>query len=228
MNFSKHAALLAAVSVMAPLAAFAQSDTRDVVRDKYNNVVKNTFGHCVRTKWDAGVDGCGVVAERSALELTREARTVYFDFNKSSLKPSERAKLDRLAADVKLAKQVESVDIVGHADRIGKTGYNDKLSQKRAQTVRAYLAAKGLRTRNVRLEAVGEKQSVTSCSDSLPRAELISCLAEDRRVEVQLNLAEEVVTPVATPARPQAVKKKPYRKATTRARSRAASTTAPR
>ena len=71
---------------------------------------------------------------------------------------------------------------------IGKPSYNKKLSQKRAATVKSYLAAKGLKTKNVVVEGLGEANSLTHCDAKLPRKELISCLAADRRVEIQLNV----------------------------------------
>ena len=86
------------------------------------------------------------------------------------------------------SKEVESVDIVGYADEIGKNSYNKKLSIRRAETVKAYLAAKGLKTRHVRVEGLGATNSVTHCDSKMPRKELIACLAPDRRVEIELNL----------------------------------------
>ncbi|MGE0753584.1 MAG: OmpA family protein [Alphaproteobacteria bacterium] len=190
MTILRKACMLATVgALLAPASAMAMHEgIHDVVKDARGNVVLNSFGNCVVTKWPADMDECrgGDIRAR----LSKENRTVYFDFNKSTLNASEKTKLDSLSEIIASSSQVESVDIVGFADMIGTSSYNRALSQRRARTVRSYLASKGLKTRNVRLEAMGEKMSVTSCDSNLPRNELIACLAADRRVEIELNIKE--------------------------------------
>jgi outer membrane protein OmpA-like peptidoglycan-associated protein len=186
----KKASLLAAVGVMlAPAASFAApgGSFHDVVKDARGNVVTSTNGNCVETKWMSNKDECK--GRRSIqLRLTKEQRTVYFDFNKSTLNAKEKKKLDEVSKIIIASKEVENVDIVGYADMIGKPSYNKKLSTRRAQTVKSYLAGKGLKTRKVRVEGLGEANSVTQCNADLPRNELIACLAADRRVEIELNV----------------------------------------
>jgi outer membrane protein OmpA-like peptidoglycan-associated protein len=180
MNFKKaglvatSAALLSAAAIAAPVV------TNDIVIDKNGNQVVSTNGNCVITKWDSAFDVCG-------FSITKEMRTVYFDFNKSTLTAKEKAELDQVASILKGASHVESVDIVGFADMIGDSGYNKRLSTKRANTVKAYLSKKGLKTRNVRVEGMGEEEGA-QCKEITDRKEQIACLAEDRRVEIQLNL----------------------------------------
>jgi outer membrane protein OmpA-like peptidoglycan-associated protein len=188
----KKASLLAVVGVMlAPAAVFAADYThRDVVKDARQNVILNTHGNCVHTKWQAASDECGGAMRYDVRNLAREQRTVYFDFNRSTLNAREKAKLDGLSQAIVASKQVESVDIVGFADQIGKPSYNKALSQKRAANVKAYLASKGLKTRNIRVEGMGESKPVTNCDDKMERNALIACLAEDRRVEIMLNLVK--------------------------------------
>ena len=179
----KKACLLATVGVMlAPAAVFAGDHAKDVVKNTHGNLVKNTFGNCVITKWDAEADQC-----KHQLVLTKEQRTVYFDFNRSTLNSKEKAKLNAVSNIIKRSKSVASVDVVGYADMIGDSSYNKRLSTRRARTVKSFLASKGLRTRNVRVSGKGESGSVTSCDNNMERKALIACLAEDRRVEIFLN-----------------------------------------
>lgn len=182
INFKK-ACMLATACVMLAPAAMASNHVKDVVKDERGNVVMNTFGNCVITKWDAVSDEC-----LGGLQLSREQRTVYFDFNKSTLNAKEKAKLDSLASVIKASSSVESVDIVGYADMIGTSSYNKQLSLRRANTVKSYLASKGLKTRKAHVEAMGDKSPVTKCDPNMARNDLIACLAADRRVEVQLNV----------------------------------------
>lgn len=191
----KQASLLAAVGVMLVPGAVLASENHlhDVVKDARGNVVTSSNGNCVQTQWNSNVDECNgtkVVKHDIRSRLSKEQRTVYFDFNKSTLNAKEKAKLDEVSRIIIESKEVESVDIVGYTDEIGKNSYNKKLSQRRAATVKSYLAAKGLKTRNVRVEGLGEANSVTHCNPKLPRKELIACLAPDRRTEIELNVTK--------------------------------------
>jgi len=78
---------------------------------------------------------------------------------------------------------------VGHADRIGKDAYNQKLSERRAAAVKEYLVSKGIEANRVYTEGKGEKQPVTAgkCGKSEKKTKaLIECLQPDRRVEIEV------------------------------------------
>lgn len=188
----KKAGLLATIggALLLPAAAMASSQMpHDVVKDTGGNVVTSTNGNCVITQWTGSVDEChGVI--RDVHKLSKEQRTVYFDFNKSTLNANEKAKLDSLAKIIGASKDVSSVDIVGYADQIGNSGYNQALSKRRADTVKSFLSSKGLKTRKVRVEAMGESKPVTDCDANQDRSALIACLAADRRVEIELNFVK--------------------------------------
>jgi OOP family OmpA-OmpF porin len=66
------------------------------------------------------------------------AADTFFDFDKSVLKADGKAKLDDLAGKVK-AINLEVIIAVGHTDSVGSDAYNQKLSVKRADAVKAYL-----------------------------------------------------------------------------------------
>lgn len=182
----KKASLLATVALMFAPAAFAGGVYKEVAHDTNGNIIRNTFGNCVVTQWDAKNNEC--TGEKSPLELTKEMLNVYFDFNKSTLNATEKAKLDIVAKVIKGSKEVANIDIIGYADKIGKNGYNKSLSTKRAQAVRSYLAKKGVKARNVKIVSFGATKPVTNCDAGLAKKEMIACLAEDRRVEIKVNL----------------------------------------
>jgi outer membrane protein OmpA-like peptidoglycan-associated protein len=169
------------VFTVAASAAFATNHAHDHARDERGNFVRDARGNCVLTKWNAQSGEC-----RDGLD--QEARTVYFEFNRHNLTPEARKKLDVLALSVKESDRVDSLDIVGSADRIGQNTFNQKLSERRAAAVRDYLKKKGMRIGKVIMEAVGEERPVSECDEAkMSRKELIACLWRDRRVEVRLN-----------------------------------------
>ncbi len=126
----------------------------------------------------------------AAKKVTLSADTL-FDFDKATLRPEGKAKLDKLVDDIKGIK-LEVIIAVGHADRIGKDAYNQKLSERRAATVKNYLVSKGIDANRIYAEGKGEKQPVTGdkCKKMGPEnrknKKLIECLQPDRRVEIEV------------------------------------------
>ena len=119
------------------------------------------------------------------------AADALFDFDKATLRPEGRAKLDDLVS--KLAGvSLEVIIAVGYTDRIGSDAYNLKLSQRRAQAVKDYLVSKGIEPNRVYTEGKGEANPVKQCADPSAkgevrnRAQLIACLQPNRRVEVEV------------------------------------------
>lgn len=113
------------------------------------------------------------VAEKVTL-----AADVLFDFDKSVLKSEGKSKLDDLANKVK-AINLEVVIAIGHTDSIGSDAYNQKLSVRRAESVKAYLVSKGVEPNRVYTEGKGEKQPVASNKTKDGRA-------KNRRVEIEV------------------------------------------
>lgn len=117
-------------------------------------------------------------------KVTYQAETL-FDFDKAILKPAGKAKLDELAQRIE-ALNLEVVVATGHTDRIGTVAYNDRLSMRRAQAVKAYLVSKGVPADRIYTEGKGKRQPVTTGCNQRNRKALIACLAPDRRVEVEV------------------------------------------
>jgi len=106
------------------------------------------------------------------------AADVLFDFDKSVIKPEGRSKLDELAGKVK-GINLEVVIAIGHADSIGSDEYNQRLSVRRAEAVKAYMVSKGLEANRVYTEGKGEKQPVASNKTAEGRA-------KNRRTEIEV------------------------------------------
>ena len=106
------------------------------------------------------------------------AADAFFDFDKSVLKPEGKAKLDDLVSKVKDIN-LEVVIAVGHTDSVGSDAYNQKLSVRRSEAVKAYLVSKGIERNRVYTEGKGEKQPVADNKTSEGRA-------KNRRVEIEV------------------------------------------
>ncbi|MHB8949373.1 MAG: outer membrane protein OmpA [Rhodoferax sp.] len=106
------------------------------------------------------------------------AADAFFDFDKSVLKPEGKAKLDDLVGKVKDIN-LEVIIAVGHTDSIGTDAYNQKLSVRRSEAVKAYLVSKGIEQNRVYTEGKGELQPVADNKTKEGRA-------KNRRVEIEV------------------------------------------
>lgn len=106
------------------------------------------------------------------------AADAFFDFDKAVLKPAGKAKLDDLIAKVK-GVNLEVIIAVGHTDSVGSDAYNQKLSIRRSEAVKAYLVSKGIDKKRVYTEGKGEKQPVADNKTKEGRA-------KNRRVEIEV------------------------------------------
>ena len=106
------------------------------------------------------------------------AADAFFDFDKAVLKPEGRAKLDDLADKLQTV-DLETIVAVGHTDSIGKAGYNQRLSVRRAEAVKKYLVSKGVPADRIYTEGKGETQPVAINKTAAGRA-------QNRRVEIEV------------------------------------------
>ena len=106
------------------------------------------------------------------------AADAFFDFDKSVLKPEGKAKLDDLTSKVKDIN-LEVIIAVGHTDSRGSDAYNQKLSVRRSEAVKAYLVSKGIEKNRVYTEGKGEKQPVADNKTKEGQA-------KNRRVEIEV------------------------------------------
>ncbi|MEW5837261.1 MAG: OmpA family protein [Pseudomonadota bacterium] len=125
----------------------------------------------------------------TAKAITLNADT-FFDFDKATLKPDGKASLDQLVKDMKL-EQVEYITVVGHTDRIGSKEYNQKLSERRADTVKNYLVAKGVPATKIKASGVGLTQPVKECKGAKATSALIKCLAPNRRAVITVGVSSK-------------------------------------
>ena len=102
----------------------------------------------------------------------------FFDFDKAVLKPAGKASLDDLSSKLQ-GINLEVIIAVGHTDSVGTDAYNQKLSIRRADAVKAYLQSKGIEANRIYTEGKGEKQPVADNKSTAGRA-------KNRRVEIEV------------------------------------------
>ena len=210
----KKFAKLALVAATAVMAASAQAQSvpyeKKAVNDNWGNgtseyVWKNgTNELCWRdSSWTpatANVQCDGALAPAAAAapaptpvappvvssEKVTFAADTLFDFDKAVLKPEGKAKLDDLVSKLK-GITLEVIIAVGHTDSFGSDKYNDRLSIRRAESVKAYLVSKGVEANRVYTEGKGKRQlkvDPKSCKGA--RKAQIACQQPNRRVDVEV------------------------------------------
>ncbi len=217
IRFSKPILLATAIGTLALAANVAVADSKVVgyLVDQRDVVARSGTGLCWRTgywtpamareecdpdlvkkpmeaKPAAPAAEAPAPAAKPVMAKVTLAADALFDYDKAVLRSEGIEKLDALVkriSDVKL----EVILAVGHADRIGSDKYNQKLSERRAEAVKAFFVSKGVEPNRVYTEGKGEKQPITTknqCSnlgkDSGKNRKLVECLQPDRRVDIEV------------------------------------------
>jgi OOP family OmpA-OmpF porin len=116
-------------------------------------------------------------------EKVTMSATKMFAFDSAKL-TADTPKLDEIAAALNANPSIDNVVITGYTDRLGSDKYNQKLSERRANSVKEYLVGKGIAANRLVAEGKGEANPVVTCNNK-KRADLIACLEPNRRVEVE-------------------------------------------
>ena len=197
--------------------ASADETTKDgYLTDSSGNVVRSGYNLC----WHSGfwtpsmaIEGCDQVkkAAPTIAEATPPAaepapvrkKTVFapytlqaealFGYNKSELSTNGKQRIsDEIISKMKEDPQDEVVVVTGYTDRIGSQQYNLKLSQRRADAVKAYMVEQGIDGSRIETAARGEADPIVSCDQVKGKATrnnkaLIACLQPNRRIVIDLK-----------------------------------------
>ncbi len=128
-----------------------------------------------------------ILAEKIVLNKGIRIRDIYYDFDKSDIRPDAESELYKIISVLNENPQLR-VLMFSHTDSRGKTNYNLKLSDRRAKSVIRFLGSDGIATNRMKYKAFGESKLVNECEDG------IECSEEEhqlnRRTEfVIMNLA---------------------------------------
>ncbi|MFC3392949.1 OmpA family protein [Aidingimonas halophila] len=130
------------------------------------------------------MQGTGIGVERSGDDITLNMPdSVTFDFDSSDLTNEARRALDDVT-EVLNAYPDTRIDIAGHTDSTGAEDYNQRLSERRAESVGTYLRQGGITSSRLSMTGYGESRPVASNDTDSGRA-------QNRRVEITLSPIEE-------------------------------------
>lgn len=175
-------ALGVALLGMVATSAFAAECPYVKVSDK--SFLKSSYEKCVRTGyWTPALaeefECDGDVASKAKVIL---AADTLFNLNSAALKADGKAMMNELVARMAGLK-VEVVMATGYADRLGPDAFNQKLSEKRAESVKAYLVKAGVPADKIQTEGKGEADPVVTCEDG---KDVVACLAPNRRAVIEV------------------------------------------
>jgi OOP family OmpA-OmpF porin len=204
---------IAAASAFSQIASDIKANTNQsaYAQDSRGIIVRSPFGLCWRTGYWTPADaviGCDgelvppvvkptapAIAAPAAPAITPAPKRCdfavtlgndeTFPFNGTALSNAAKKRIDdEVLLKLNICAKVDLVLVTGHADRLGSQQYNQKLSEKRANAVAAYIKSKGV-TIEPEIFGAGKTQSIKACDDRLPRAQLIECLGPNRRVVIE-------------------------------------------
>ena len=101
---------------------------------------------------------------RSVLE-NKNINNIYFDFDRSHINSEEKKTLDEVAA-VMIANPSLDMYVSAHTDARGSNAYNESLSERRAQSVKSYLSARGVNADRLKLGWFGEDELANNCTNN--------------------------------------------------------------
>ena len=106
-----------------------------------------------------------VVLEKPFVDREVVLENIYYDYDRWEIRPDAEPSLDRLAS-ILLSNPTILIELASHTDCRGTAGYNQELSQRRAQSAVDYLIGKGVEARRLRAAGYGESRPANDCACS--------------------------------------------------------------
>lgn len=202
-NFVKVASLAATLALAA-----CQTNPNTVVSPKEDAVNSRHVADTEHQIWKNGTDelcwqtgyypdgnavvGCDAVAVKPVENVKIDSSklnfdaSALFDFDKATLRPMGQQALGALAAALKSVKFDQTI-VVGHTDSFGSDAYNDRLSLRRAEAVKAFLVSQGISPAAITTSGMGKRQLLVQPLAKGTRAARIAAEQPNRRVSVDVR-----------------------------------------
>jgi OOP family OmpA-OmpF porin len=138
--------------------------------------VSDIDDRCPKVKGTIENKGCPEIAKEDVKKITMIAGQIYFETGKATLKKESYAQLDALVTILNKYPEA-NLTIEGHTDNVGGDEYNMDLSQRRTDSVKAYLMSKGILESRLKAIGFGETKPIADNTKASGRA-------KNRRVEL--------------------------------------------
>lgn len=128
------------------------------------------------------------VEEEVTITDYRLLSDILFGFDKDTVDTVNNVFVQDIANHImRTYKQIDSITVTGHTDRLGSDTYNENLAMRRAETIKQLMSNYGIPYDLITARSAGERQPVTDgCPNVKDRKLLKECLKEDRRVEISV------------------------------------------
>ena len=105
-----------------------------------------------------------MVSNGDDLAKTFGIKMIYFDLDKSNIRPDAAFELEKIV-DVMKQNPTMKIDVRSHTDSRASKKYNDLLSEKRAKSTREWMISNGIEAERISAKGFGESQLINKCSD---------------------------------------------------------------
>lgn len=147
--------------------------------DKQAKEIENTVAGAEVIKADEGI-------------IVKFDEGILFDFNSSTLKSAAKTNIGNLVATLNKEPGTE-IMVIGHTDNVGTLAANQKVSESRANAVKAFCVAQGLASSRVKTEGKNFSEPIASNDTDAGRA-------ENRRVEIVVVAGDKMIQEAKTEA----------------------------
>jgi outer membrane protein OmpA-like peptidoglycan-associated protein len=153
-----------------------RAEAKDHISENQNLDLRNITAETVIDHKDFMLDPIGVAVIEADAVIT--LNNIFFDFDKATLKPESFPELNRIVTLMN-ERPTMQVDIAGHADATGDSGYNKGLSRRRAESVQKHLVGKGVTESRISVSFYGEDKPIETNATKEGRR-------KNRRVEFKI------------------------------------------
>lgn len=166
---------IALIAAIAPQLASAQNPNKSIVLDARGNAVTTRDGTCVTFNWPRD----NFVCQRKVANIDIP-NIIYFDFARATLNAKGQKVADQVASGLRAITSNYTVKLSGYTDRVDTMAFNQRLSERRAATVKTALVKRGIAANRISTVGYGETHNAVPTKDGV--AEQLN-----RRVEIEVN-----------------------------------------
>jgi outer membrane protein OmpA-like peptidoglycan-associated protein len=150
----------------------------DTYHIRYKSLIGEKQSSSIEVPDEPGIMEATLTVQMESMANEVFELDIHFETDKATIKPESYGLLNDLVEQMQ-KKPALSIEITGHTDDVGEAGYNQALSERRATSVRDYMASKGISANRIKTQGKGESQPKVTNNSDVNRA-------INRRTEVRI------------------------------------------